>query len=203
MADPRRHVSPGQPLSLAAAQVNWINEQMRRARPADAVGATDPFPGSLIAIASISSTIDDVLPGHVVRLTGSHVHTLPGEAEPESLRTARAFSMSGEVVIPCTFDNYDDSSHHLGVIVSDSGREMPQDGETKVIRVCVAGMCIARVRMRGQGKFIRGPVTRGEEEDDDSLTGVAEQSDCGPHRLVADLGAIGEGVVGNWCLVLL
>lgn len=30
MIDPRRHVAPGQSLSLAAAQVNWINEQMRR-----------------------------------------------------------------------------------------------------------------------------------------------------------------------------
>jgi hypothetical protein len=29
MTDPRNHVRPGQPLSLAAEQVNWINEQMR------------------------------------------------------------------------------------------------------------------------------------------------------------------------------
>jgi len=28
-SDPRRHVRAGQPLSLAAEQVNWINEQMR------------------------------------------------------------------------------------------------------------------------------------------------------------------------------
>lgn len=30
MADPRHHVRPGQALALAASQVNWINEQMRR-----------------------------------------------------------------------------------------------------------------------------------------------------------------------------
>jgi len=29
LSDPRGHVRPGQPLALAAEQVNWINEQMR------------------------------------------------------------------------------------------------------------------------------------------------------------------------------
>jgi hypothetical protein len=41
MTDPRNHVRPGQPLSLAAEQVNWINAQMR-SNPAfrtDATGA--------------------------------------------------------------------------------------------------------------------------------------------------------------------
>lgn len=30
MADPRGHVRPGQKLTIAATQINWINEQMRR-----------------------------------------------------------------------------------------------------------------------------------------------------------------------------
>lgn len=34
--DPRQHVVPGQPLRIAAEQINWLNQQMRRPRAAPA-----------------------------------------------------------------------------------------------------------------------------------------------------------------------
>lgn len=201
MPDPRRHVSPGQKLSLAAAQVNWINEQMRRPVATDVQAGDVTFPGTVVAVCSLSSTIDNVLPGHVVRLTGSASHVLPGTGEVDSKRTARAFALSGEVVIPCSFDNYDDSSRHLGVIVG--GSTMPQDGDTTMVRVAIAGMCIARVHWFGAGSYIRGPVLRVENEDPDTWTGYAEQSSCGPHRLLSPLGAIDDDAERQWCVVLL
>lgn len=39
--DPRQHVVPGQPLRIAAEQINWLNQQMRRPRPTTASTGED------------------------------------------------------------------------------------------------------------------------------------------------------------------
>jgi hypothetical protein len=198
-------IEPGQKLSSAISARAWNRAQQaadvvlgERNQFASKSGLA--FAGSVVVPCSVSTSIDDIRPGHVVKITGAGVTVTPDASDDDDKRTARAFSVSGEIVTPCDFDHYDDSSHHLGVIVG--GTQMPTPSHSRIVRVCIAGMCIARVRMRG-GAFIRGPLRRGEEETVESLTGIAEQTNCGPHRLIASVGAIGGDAVGDWCVVLM
>lgn len=83
MTDPRRHVRPGQPLALAAEQVNWINEQMRRLGGLG--GAAIAFPqapyDSLPCLNATTQTVDR---WGVLQIAG--VEAQPTNAETDATR---------------------------------------------------------------------------------------------------------------------
>jgi hypothetical protein len=95
-------------------------------------------------------------------------------------------------------DNYEDAKTGLGVIMY--GAQMPRPGQPRIVGVCIAGMCVARVRPRstisslsivGPYQFMSAPVRRTEGDTDALLTGAGEASSCGTHRIVQYLGAAG------------
>lgn len=75
MTDPRSNVRPGQSLSVAAAQINWINDQMRKG------GVTQPPAESLGApytwVYAKNDTGDDVRRWGVMEIMGLGVFGIP------------------------------------------------------------------------------------------------------------------------------
>jgi hypothetical protein len=197
--DPRNPVRAGQPLYLAAAQVNWINRQMRGDTGLRQGDVPQAEPTSLVVPVSVTSTIDNVKPGYVVRLTGTAAHIAPSSTNPNDTRVAVVSCLSGQVIIPVPLGTYEPLTTSLGVIVG--GAKMPSTTQSAVVRVCVSGLCVARYRPRGGPHYyLQGSVLRGDD-DEEELTGAAEATTCGNIRIIADLGAADD--VCNWAAVIL
>lgn len=186
MTDPRLYVNSGQTLALAASQVNWINEQMRRT---ELPPAFPQFPGTprLVIPCEVSTTAAGVKPGHVVKITGAGTKTSPDPDDAEDTRTVALSSMTGEVYQPVSLANYNQAKAPLGVIVG--GVTMPTPSTPRLVVVCVSGLCVARVRGYA-GSFIQGAVVR-PGDTSTSLIGCAETCGCGHQRVVGDVGPVG------------
>lgn len=197
MPDPRNHVRSGQPLALAAEQVNWINRQMRAHPELPGASLPHPFPW-LVIPCRVATTVANVSVGYVVKLNAVGAKAIPDVNDSADKRVPRAFSFDGEVVLPVTLNNYEDAKHaQLGVIVG--GTRFSKFGTSLIVDVCIAGMCVARVRQRsetsvgagagpGPFSFMSAPVKRNSGDTDAKLTGAGEASSCGRHRVIAYLG---------------
>lgn len=182
--DPRSPVRPGQPLALAAEQVNWINRQMRGDRGFGAGDSSPVQPAALVVPCSVSTTVTDVSVGHVVKITNSGVWRLPTTQFPDNV--ARVGSLAAQVIQPVSLDNYADAKCQLGVIVG--GTTMPTPSASRIVMVCISGLCVARVRERG-GEYLQGPVLRGDDSAEDFI-GAAEQCSCGTARILSFIGNV-------------
>jgi hypothetical protein len=202
-------IEPGQKLSGAISARAWNRAQdaadvVLGDRLGFAAGPGAAFPGALIVPCQVTTTIEGVAPGYVVKLNQAGAKVIPSQSHSESevdTRCARVFSLTGNVVVPVTMDNYEDAKTGLGVIMY--GAQMPRPGQPRIVSVCIAGMCVARVRPRfvisvnglvGPYQFMSAPVKRTNADTDQILTGAGEASSCGTHRIVQYLGSAGEAL---------
>jgi hypothetical protein len=112
---------------------------------------------------------------------------------------ARVSSLQGEVIEAVSLDNYPNAKVQLGVIVG--GVTMPTPQASRIVQVCISGLCVARVRSRA-GVFLQGPVVRGDDDADD-LVGAAESCTCGSQRIIYYLGNVPGSDVVQFAAVLL
>ena len=210
MARQDGRIEPGQRLSTAISARAWNRAQ----QAADVVLGVQPGTASTIGTAEpprvvvpclVSSTIDNVKIGYVVKLTGASAYDVPGTGDNAS-KCVAAHCMTAEVVVPVSLENYAQAKTQLGVIVS--GAAMPSTSETVVVNVCISGLCVARVRSResvsrssvGQYKFLQGPVLRSGDSAT-NLTGAAEACSCGSQRIL-DYVASADSY-SKWAAVIL
>jgi hypothetical protein len=192
-------IEPGQKLSKAISARAWNRAQ----EAADIVmGSRQGFTANsysfgtmgIVVPCLVSTTVSPVILGAVVELSNASAYRTPA-SNPSGAPGVQ--SISASVVVPQSFSNYLGGNHSLGVIIG--GAEMPSPGVDKFVQVCVSGLCVAIVRMRGVGDFIRKPLLRDEDDSAASLTGIAEQSSCGQHKLISVLGLPGSNF--SYCLV--
>jgi hypothetical protein len=193
-------IEPGQKLSGAISARAWNRAQdaadiVLGDRVGFAAGPGTAFPGALIVPCEVSTTVDNVTPGYVVKIVNAGAKTVPVPSNQQDKRAPAVFSFTGSVVVPVTLANYEDAKVQLGVIVG--GAQMPRPGQARIVNVCISGMCVARFRPRGVGifpgvvdpyKFLSAPVKRTAQDTDAKLTGAGEASSCGSHRIIAGLG---------------
>jgi hypothetical protein len=200
-------IEPGQKLAGAISARAWNRAQdasdiVLAERTGFGAEAGAAFPGALIVPCQVTTTIEDVKPGHVVAINEAGAKVVPDVQSETDTRCARVHSFVGQVVTPVTYESYNDSLKQFGVIVG--GAAMPRPSSPQIVLVCVAGMCVARVKIRGVGEFLRRPVIREEQDTAESLAGMAEQSSCGPHRIVQELAAAVSGdETVKFCAVIL
>jgi hypothetical protein len=185
-------IEPGQKLAGAISARAWNRAQdaadiVLGERLGFAAGPGAAFTGALIVPCQVTTTVEGVRPGHVVAINEAGATVLPDVQSETDTRCARVYSFVGQIVTPVTYQNYNDSLKQFGVIVA--GATMPRPSSPRIVQVCISGMCVARVKMRGLGEFLRRPVIRAEEDTAESLAGMAEQSSCGPHRIVQEIGS--------------
>lgn len=204
MGSPTRQdgrVEVGQKISTAFSARAWNRAQ----EAADIVlgdktrfgaGGTNVEPTRIVVPCFVTSTVTGVAPGHVVQLTAATGYVVPDHSNQNDTRAAVGGGLSGSVWTPVSLDNYADAKVQLGVIVG--GRDMPSPGQPQYVKVCIAGMCIARVRARTVGggnpgpyKFIQGSVLRSGDTAT-PLTGAAEASTCGHQRIVQYVGTAND-----------
>ena len=200
-------IEPGQKLSKAISARAW-----NRAQDAADIVLGDSLAiqaspgkgitGSLVVACRVTTSIASVKPGHVVAINTAGAYAIPDPSEALDKKSPRVFSFEADVVTPVEYISYGQSLRPFGVIVG--GVAMPQIGQPRVVNVCITGMCVARVKMRGVGDFLRRPVIREEQDTIESLTGLAEQSSCGPHRIVEEIGPADPGdETVKYCAVIL
>jgi hypothetical protein len=193
-------IEPGQKLSGAISARAWNRAQdaadiVLAERTGFGAGPGTAFPGALIVPCEVSTTVDNVTPGYVVKIVNAGAKTVPVPSNQQDRRAPAVFSFTGSVIVPVTLANYEDAKVQLAVIVG--GAQMPRPGQSRIVNVCISGMCVARFRPRyvssglgdiGPYKFLSAPVKRTAEDTDAKLTGAGEASSCGTHRLIAGLG---------------
>jgi hypothetical protein len=197
-------IEPGQKLAGAISARAWNRAQdaadlvLGKQYGTEASPAAS-FPGSLIVPCEVTTTIEGVAPGYVVRLNQAGAKVVPSQSGPADNRCARVFSLTGNIVVPVTLNNYEDAKSGLGVIMY--GAQMPRPGQPRIVGVCIAGMCVARVRRRFVSlgpvdpyQFMQAPVRRTDADTDEILTGAGEASSCGTHRIVQYLGDAGNSL---------
>jgi hypothetical protein len=210
---PRRpdgRIEPGQKLASAISARAWNRAQdaadiVLGERTGFGAEAGMGLPGALVVPCLVTTTIEGVKPGHVVKLNQAGAKVIPSQSESETdAPCARVFSLTGNVVAPVTLDNYEDAKTGLGVVMY--GEQMPSPGQPRIVGVCIAGMCVARVRPRftnsvlgvvGPFQFMNAPVKRTVADTDALLTGAGEASSCGTHRIVQYIGDVGGPGSGN------
>jgi len=193
-------VEPGQSLKSAVSARAWNRAQ----DAADIVlgdrtgfGAEGGLrePGRLVVPCRVTTGVQNVGVGYVVKITQAGAKAIPSPSNQSDKRAPSVFSFQGNVVVPVTQDNYEDAKVQLGVIVG--GATFPRPGTPAVVNVCIAGMCVARVRSRGGTfsgdgpgpyPFMSAPIKRTTADTDAKLTGAGEASTCGSHRIVQYLG---------------
>lgn len=201
-------ISPGDPLRSSISARAWNRAQ----DAADVVfGAYAGFtaapgtagPSALVVPCLVSTTIDEVKPGHIVTFTGTGAKDIPAHQDPQDKRVARVHSLTAELTVPVSYDNYEENNWRIGVIVS--GFRMPVPGTPRMVNVCIGGLCVARVvqtafgvdpQVHVGGRYIRGSVIR-NPGDDMSLIGIAEQATCGPGEIIQFI-AIGSSSNPMW-----
>jgi hypothetical protein len=205
-------IEAGQKLAGAISARAWNRAQEAADRVLGAgtgfgAGAGIAEPGRLVVPCLVTSTVSGVLAGHVVKIDDASVWVSPARNDSEDKRSATVSCLSGSVVVPVSLANYADAKVELGAIVS--GATMPKPGAPAVVNVCIAGMCICRVRPRfemsgigyvGKYKFIQASVLRAGDSAD-PLTGAAEASSCGHHRIIRYLTSANG--VASYAVVIL
>lgn len=196
-------IESGQKLTTAISARAWNRAQdaadiVLRDRVAFGAGGGSRMPGRLVVPCLVTTTIDAVI-GYVVGITQAGANVVPVLNQPEANRAAKVFSFQGNVIVPATLDTFEDAKVQLGVIVG--GTTFPRPESPKIVDVCIAGMCVARVRPRytlsssqtvGPYKFMSAAVKRTEADTDANLTGAGEASSCGTHRIIQYLGNADE-----------
>lgn len=196
-------IEAGQRLSRAISARAWNRAQdaadiVLGSRPSLAAGDFREFPGSLVVPCWIPPNSYDVKPGYVVNFTGGHAAKAPEGAETF---VPRVTAVAADVMIPTTFANYASLVTRMGVVVG--GTAMPNGSTGQIVRVCVSGMCVARVRNRGAGTHLQQPVIRSDSDTVGGLAGCAESSSCGIHRILEYLSAIDESTGIYYAVVIL
>lgn len=192
-------VEPGQKLSSAFSARAWNRAQdaadvVLGERTRFGAGTPAGSPHRIVVPCRVTTTsLATVLPGHVVEITANAAASAPNrvDAPPETFAPSVG-CLIGQVAVPLALqDSRSASRKILGVIVG--GAEMPTIGTSRIVDVCIAGLCVALVRQRStasqQFGFISAPVMRRTGDTLQSLAGVAEQSDCGPYRQIATIRA--------------
>jgi hypothetical protein len=96
--DPRLSVRPGQPISIAADQINWLNRQMKADKPAFRAGPLGGTPAPYSALPVKNTTGSTVARGSWLRITGlAHEPTGQFDAMPVLLGD---HVPAGQLVIP-------------------------------------------------------------------------------------------------------
>jgi hypothetical protein len=195
MAGDNYRIEKGQKLSSAVSARAWNRAQDAADVVLGSVTSFDAVPGkagpaSLVVPCLVTTTINKVLPGHIVTFTGVGAKDIPDYNNSNDKRVARVHSLTAEVTRPVSYDNYENNNWRIGVIVS--GVEMPVPGTPRMVNVCIGGLCVARViqtevgvdpAVSVGGRFIRGCVIRAPGEET-SLIGLAEQASCGPAEII-------------------
>lgn len=204
-------LSQGMEIATAISARAWNRAQdaadiVLRSRMSDAK-PQGVAPASLVILCNVGTTEEGVAIGHVVRIGDPGAVVVP-ESTIDSV-SPEVRSMTGEVIKPVSIDNYPDAKVPLGVIVG--GPVMPTPGNAKMVRVCIAGMCVARVRPRtsigaaggvGHVAYLQGPVLR-VGDDESELVGAAEACSCGTHRIIKYLGLAPESESVRFAVVML
>jgi hypothetical protein len=188
-------IEPGQKLSTAISARAWNRAQ----DAADVVlgqridflaGESRGFPQSLIVPARVTTSIQNVGLGHVVRLHGQATVRTPNLSTNETF-APQLEALNGTIHTPSEFNAGDFAFRQVyrdafGVIVG--GTEMPRPNFPKVVNLCIAGMCFARVRARlattSAGAFVQPAMRRLTSDTVQNLAGVFDQTDAGIARLL-------------------
>jgi hypothetical protein len=226
-------IEPGQKLAGAISARAWNRAQdaadiVLGERVGFAAGPGMAAPSSLVAPCKVTTEVEGVSAGHAVVIFGNDVQALnvtharqPNlKASPPDKFAPSWFCLEGVIkraTAPAA-GGFDSGFSHtirrsnmqaIGVIVG--GAVMPRPNAPQIVQVCIAGLCMARVRQRGlqfgDWGFVQPAMLREPQDDADKLAGCLEIVDCGVHRLLK-LGA--DGLVDmfgetrvNWGLVLL
>lgn len=168
------------------------------------------LPSSIVVPCLVTTTINNVKPGHIVTFTGTGARDIPDYQDAEDKRVPRVHSLTAQLTLPVSYDDYEENNWRIGVIVS--GFRMPVPGTPRMVNVCIGGLCVARVvqtavgvdpQVHVGGRFIRGSVIR-NPGDETSLIGIAEQASCGPGEIIQFI-ALGssENPMWRYCAVRL
>jgi hypothetical protein len=202
-------IEKGQRLSSAISARAWNRAQQAAdivlgVEPSVSATAGSVEPRRVVVPCLVSSSKNDITVGHVVKITACSAYDIPDGTHAQ--RCAAAHSLTGEIIEPVSLANYGKAKVQLGVIVS--GVTMPKSGTPAIVNVCIAGMCVARVRPRDavasdgwqERQFIQGPVVRSGDSET-SLRGVAEACSCGHQRIIQFIGDADS--VSKFAVVLL
>jgi hypothetical protein len=191
-------IEPGQKLSTAISARAWNRAQdaadiVLGQRIGFGAGAGRGFTQSLVVPARVTTSIQDVGIGHVVQLfnrDNSAIVRTPNLTQNETFGPEFS-ALRGQVHIPTAFSISNNTFREVyrlafGVIVG--GAQMPRPGVSRVVDLCIAGMCFARVRARhattSGGAFVQPSMLRVNSDTVENLTGVFDQTDAGIARLV-------------------
>jgi hypothetical protein len=229
-------IEPGQKLSGAISARAWNRAQdaadiVLGERTGFGAEPGAGFTSSLVAPCKVTTDVEGVSVGHAVVLFGNVVQSLnvtharqpdlkaspPDKFVPSwfclegAIRRAAAPAAGG---LSSTSDSIRRNDiNAIGVIIG--GAVMPKPGIPQIVQVCIAGLCMARVRQRGLSLqdygFVQPAMLRETQDDADKLAGCLEIVDCGVHRLlklgtqgrVDQLGQPPNVTYVNWGLVLL
>jgi len=187
-------IEPGQKLSTAISARAWNRAQdaadiVLNQRTGFGAQAGRGFTQSLVVPASVTTSIQNVGIGHVVRINGYAGRT-PDLIEDETFAPEFA-CLSASVHVPVAFNALTVEFRNIyrlafGVIVG--GAKMPTPAASSVVNVCISGLCFARVRGRvesiSSGAFVQPSMLRLQSDTVQSLTGVFDQTDAGIARLI-------------------
>jgi hypothetical protein len=180
-------IEPGQKLSKAISARAWNRAQEAAdivlGRPQALPGDSKLIPGQLVVPCYLTTP---VTVGTVVTIRPG-LFPPPGNAPNHSASdtfTPFANRIYATVAQPVPFvDIRTTRQTPLGVVIA--GATLPSNGNPGFVQVCIAGLCVAKVRYRyGAGNFIRAPVLREPTDTSENLYGVADESDCGPGRII-------------------
>jgi hypothetical protein len=154
-------------------------------------------PGALVVPCHVFTTVEGVMPGHVVTFNGSATVRFPNlnKLEPDTF-APQVVALSGSVHTPGNFNPGFRTQYQsaFGVIVG--GVTMPTPQNSQLVNVCVAGVCAARLRVRNYstnlqnyavealGYFVQPAMLRRSTDTAQNLAGTLELSDSGIHRLL-------------------
>lgn len=202
-------VEAGEPLRSAITARTWNRAKeaadlVLGSRIGFAVGGSAAGPSQLVVPVRVTTAIDNVGIGHVVQIMGatafySAAATRPDITEnPQSYEPPRIFGLRGNIPLAQQFSTTVSTFQRpdlqpTGVIVG--GSKMPTIATPQVVQVCIAGLCVARVRRSASSAggfgFVLPAVVRDTtisfeqlQQFSAQLAGVYEPSDFGVHRLL-------------------
>lgn len=172
----RKHVNPGDPLRLAASQVNGLNALLNGDYGYKSSGLVAE-PSRLVASVRVdvpSSFSDGIPPGIAVRITGAN-STLTGQsAGSEPSGYLRVEHLTGQLT---DIANYDAGIHGaLGLTIDGTGGSI---GSQAVLPCVISGLAVARVRRFDVShRFAINPIRRISEPSNPAYLGILDSHPC-------------------------
>jgi hypothetical protein len=208
---PDGRIEPGQRLSTAISARAWNRAQdaadiVLGERTGFGAEAGAALPGALVVPCRVTTTVEGVMPGHVVEISGSDsrfpnlLAATPDTFSPSLLRlqgqVSSARQFNSQVPSSPNFDAFR-TAYQIPVGVIVGGTTMPTPGTPQTVSLCVAGVCVARIRTRGSGVlpggffgftqfgFVQPAFRRIPSDTAENLAGTFEITDTGTHRVLA------------------